>query len=96
MLTTDQKETILRRAGIAIPGIPAPGGDAQLQQADGELLVKGNLQADSRASASEQRTRAIDALFADYSARRAAKSLDDAEAARRTGGRGIGWGGFVA
>ena len=96
MLTTDQKETILRRAGIAIPWIPAPGVAAQLQQADGRLLVKGNLQADGRASAAEQRARAIDALFADYSARRAARSLADADAARRTGGFGTGWGGPVS
>ena len=95
MLTTDQKETILRRAGIAIPGTAAPGRAAQLQQADGEWLVKGNLQADGRTSAAAQRTRAIDALFADYAARRAAKSLDDADTARRTGGLGTGWGGPV-
>ena len=96
MLTTDQKETILRRAGIAIPPGATPGSGAQMQQADGEWLVKGNLQADGRASASVQRTRAIDALFADYAARRAAKSLDDADTARRPGGFGTGWGGPVA
>ena len=95
MLTIDQKAAILRRAGVAIPDFPAPGVAAQLQQADGRLLAKGNQQADGRASATEQWPRAIDALFADYSARRAARSLDDADATRRTGGFGIGWGGPV-
>jgi len=50
----------------------------------------------SMASATEQRARAIDALFADYSVRRAAKSLDDADAAQRTGGFGIGWSGPIS
>ena len=51
MLTTDQKEAILRRAGVAVPDFP-PGHD-------------------------------IEALYVEYLARRAAKGLRDAEAARQ-------------
>ena len=93
MLTTDQKEAILQKAGIALPASWVSRLPGQLQQAGGKPLVKQGLQADSRPLAEEERTRTIDALFDEYSARRAAKSLQDDDAARRTGTSSLGWGG---
>lgn len=85
MLTTDQKEAILRRAGVTPPAPWAGTHGGQLQQADGERLVKRIPQADSRPLAEEQRIQEINALFDDYTASRAAKSLQNAEVARCAG-----------
>jgi hypothetical protein len=91
MLTTDQKEAILRKAGVAVPEFPsdqvALRRDATYVRAPDRLL--GRRQADapeaSRRKAIEQWTAAIDALYVEYTARRAAKSLRDAEEARQLG-----------
>lgn len=93
MLTTDQKELILRRAGIPLPLRQFHDSATRQQQADAEPLWRERAQADGRTDASGQRSRAIDALFADYSARRAAKSLQDDDALRKTGASRAGWGG---
>jgi hypothetical protein len=82
MLTTDQKETILRRAGVAVPAFPFHR-PSDRQQSDAEPILKGNMQADGRQKAAEQWARTIDALFVEYSATRAARSLRDAEEARQ-------------
>jgi hypothetical protein len=87
MLTTDQKEAILRRAGVAIPSFPARGlaSQQQQQQGDPSPRIWTSLQAGAEPGAAvEQWTRAIDALFAEYSA---ARSLRDADEARRRGAR---------
>ena len=73
MLTTDQKETILRRAGIAVPVFPSSRATDQQQQADGEQ------------NAAQRWARTIDTLFVEYSAARAARSLRDAEETRQLG-----------
>ncbi|MEP6721162.1 MAG: hypothetical protein ABJA77_06945 [Variovorax sp.] len=73
MLTTDQKETILRRAGVAVPAFPSPGCADQQHQADCEP------------SAARRWARTIETLFVEYSAARAAKSLRDAEETRQLG-----------
>ena len=83
MLTTDQKETILRRAGVAVPAFPSPRSSDQPQQADAEPILKHNMQAHGQQNAAERWARTIDALFVEYSAARAARSLRDAEEARR-------------
>jgi hypothetical protein len=83
MLTPEQKETILRKAGVAVPAIPSRNLASQQQQADGERIPKQNAQLDGRHDPFEQWARAIDALFAEYTAARAAKSLRDAEEIRR-------------
>lgn len=86
MLTTDQKETILRRAGVAVPAFPSRRpSDQQQHQSDAEPILKGNMQADGRQKPAEQWARTIDALFVEYSAARAARSLRDAEEARQLG-----------
>jgi len=85
MLTTDQKEAILRRAGVAVPALPSHRSSDQQQQADAEPILKGDVQADGRHNAAERWARTIDALFVEYSAARAARSLREAEAARQLG-----------
>jgi len=75
MLTTDQKETILRRAGVAVPAFPSPRASDQQQQQ----------QADGPKNAAEQWARTIDTLFVEYSAARAARSLREAEETRQLG-----------
>ena len=87
MLTTDQKETILRRAGVAVPAFPSRRPSDQQQQADAEPILKGNMQADGRQNTAEHWARTIDALFVEYSAARAASSLRDAEEARQLDAR---------
>jgi len=72
MLTTDQKETILRRAGVAVPAFPSPRASDQQQH-----------QADDPQNAAEHRARTIDTLFVEYSAARAARSLREAEEIRQ-------------
>ena len=77
MLTTDQKETILRRAGVAVPAFPSPRASDQQQQQQ--------QQADGPKNAAEQWARTIDTLFVEYSAARAARSLREAEETRQLG-----------
>lgn len=86
MLTIDQKEAILRKSGVAVPEFPS--GHPRLQARDSDAI--GNLAPSGKRSASELRRAAIeqwaatiDALYVEYVARRAAKSLRDAEDARQ-------------
>jgi hypothetical protein len=83
MLTTDQKEVILRRAGVVIPNFPIPRlSDRQPQ---GDAMPKTQTLPHTgakRGTAAEQWAHAINVLFVEYSAARAAKSLRDAEEAR--------------
>ncbi|MDR6860959.1 hypothetical protein [Variovorax guangxiensis] len=85
MLTTDQKETILRRAGVAVPAFPASRPSDQQHQSDAEPILQRNMQLDARRIAAEQWAKTIDTLFVEYSAARAARSLRDAEEARQLG-----------
>lgn len=85
MLTTDQKETILRRAGVAVPASPARRPSDQEHQSGAEPILKDTLQADGRQQTAQQWARTIDTLFVEYSAARAARSLRDAEEARQLG-----------
>lgn len=85
MLTTDQKETILRRAGVAVPAFPSRYSGNQQHQSDTEPILKSNMQAERRQTAAEQWARTIDTLFVEYSAARAARSVRDAEEARQLG-----------
>lgn len=86
MLTTDQKEAILKRAGLALPTAAVSSLAGQLQQADDKRLPKQRSQADSRPFSEKQSIEAINALFDEYTAHRAAKSLRDADAAQRASG----------
>ena len=86
MLTTDQKEKILRQAGMTVPDyprLPAQARQPQLQQ--GAALQRNALQADAGTAADPvaQWATAIDTLFVQYSAERAARSLREAEQARQ-------------
>ena len=65
MLTIDQKEAILRRAGITVPAFP-------------DQAVTGSGHEDCL----RRWTEAIDLLYLQYAAARAAKSLRDAEQAQ--------------
>ncbi|MBT2304030.1 hypothetical protein J7E70_26685 [Variovorax paradoxus] len=85
MLTTDQKETILRRAGVAVPAFPSSRSCDQQQQADARPILKDHLQADEQRNVAQRWARTIDAPFVEYSAARAARSLRGAEEARRLG-----------
>ena len=78
MLTTDQKEAILRRAGVTVPAFPSPRARDQQQQQQQQ-------QADGPEDAAKQWARTIDTLFAEYSAARAARSLREAEETRQLG-----------
>ena len=80
MLTTEQKETILRKAGVAVPVCPV-GGSAVPQQVQVTPPLEEGLSAGKR-EAIDQWTRTIDTLFVEYSAARAARSLRHAEEAR--------------
>ena len=93
MLTTYQKEAILRRAGIAVPAAGTGGQNGQLMQADAECFFEQGVQAGSRPLADAQRSLTIDALFDKYTAHRAAKSLRDDDAARHAGSADRSWGG---
>ncbi|MDM0052971.1 hypothetical protein [Variovorax sp. J22R115] len=86
MLTTDQKEAILRRAGVAVPDFPSgpPRSKAQEPDARGNAAWSGKRSVSgSRRAAIGQWAATIDALYVEYVARRAAKSLRDAEEARQ-------------
>ena len=93
MLTTDQKVAILEGAGIAVPAAWTGEQNGQLKQADAECLFEQSVQAGSRPLADAQRSLAIDALFDEYTAHRAAKSLRDDDAARHAGSADLSWGG---
>jgi len=84
MLTTDQKEAILRRAGIAVPEFPPRDLQAQAQgrQVDAHDEAQSSAKR-TAAQAREQWAATVGALWVEYVARRAAKSLRDAEDARR-------------
>ena len=83
MLTTDQKEAVLRKAGVAVPAFPSRSPTDQPQQADAAPIVKENVQADGRQDPAQQWARTIDALFVEYSVAHAARSLHDAEEVRQ-------------
>ena len=70
MLNTDQKEAILRRAGVAVPSFPERHPDAHGRDRDAEAEQQVALQ---------RWTEAIDMLYVQYAAARAAQSLRDAE-----------------
>ncbi|RZL86611.1 MAG: hypothetical protein EOP82_29325 [Variovorax sp.] len=86
MLTTDQKEAILRRAGVSVPDQPAGAADASARELEASDVATEN--DGTRAPTSHQEATAlwaqtIETLYVEYGARRAAKSLRDAEDARQ-------------
>lgn len=83
MLTTKQKEAILRQAGVALPDPDGGNASGQLQQADAEPLVKTTMQAGGRPDNQVQWARTIDLLFVEYTTARAARSLRDAQQGAR-------------
>ncbi|MDM0109375.1 hypothetical protein QTH97_30925 [Variovorax sp. J22R24] len=86
MLTTDQKEAILRSAGVAVPDRAAVDADARaLEGARLQAAKDGQGAARSPREATSQWARTIETLYVEYVARRAAKSLRDAEEARQFG-----------
>lgn len=74
MLTIDQKEAILRRAGTAVPAFPERNPAAHVRDHDADIEHKAAIQ---------RWTEAIDVLYVQYAAARAAKSLRDAEQAHQ-------------
>lgn len=85
MLTTDQKEAILRVAGVATPAFPSPGGLWRQQwQHDAAPGSKTSPQAGmDPGTVAKQWAQAINTLFVVYSAARTARSLLKAEEARQ-------------
>ncbi len=86
MLTTDQREAILRKAGVAVPDFPAENpriGPAHPGARGNAVLPGKRAMSQSRREALERWTASIEALYVEYVARRAAKSLRDAEEARQ-------------
>ncbi|WP_200955400.1 hypothetical protein [Variovorax sp. Root434] len=85
MLTTDQKEAILRVAGVATPAFPSPGALWRQQwQHDAAPGSRTNPQAGMGPdTAAKQWAHAINTLFVVYSAARTARSLLKAEEARQ-------------
>ncbi|WP_200936030.1 hypothetical protein [Variovorax sp. Root411] len=85
MLTADQKEAILRGAGVATPAFPSPGVLwRQQRQHDAAPGSRTNPQAGMDTDlAAKQWAHAINTLFIAYSAARAARSLRKAEEARQ-------------
>ncbi|MGO4392749.1 hypothetical protein AB4Z46_15480 [Variovorax sp. M-6] len=86
MLTTDQKEAILRRAGIAVPDFPPGHANTQKRNSDQPNTSMSPEQRGAQAArrvAIEQWAATIDALYVEYVAARAAKSLRDAEEVRQ-------------
>ena len=82
MLTTDQKEAILRKAGVAVPDFPPGDLEAQARGPDAHDKTMSPAR-QTAAQAREQWAAIIGTLYVEYVARRAAKSLRDAEDARR-------------
>jgi len=94
MLSTEQKEVILRKAGVATP--PFPRRRLPLQEGDQEgeasashrQLVAGDRDSGDEAAVARQDEatdawiKAVDKLYADYALARAAHSLLEAEQAR--------------
>jgi hypothetical protein len=70
MLTPDQKEVILRRAGVAVPSFPGHRPDAHARDSEAQHMTD-----------VQRWTEAIDVLYLQYAAARAAKSLRDADEA---------------
>ena len=86
MLTTDQKEAILRSAGVSVPDPPPGAVGASAREPHGErrrTAKDGKEAATPSREATRQWARTIETLFVEYAARRAAKSLRDAEEARQ-------------
>ena len=85
MLTTDQKEAILRGAGVATPAFPSPGVLwRQQRQHDAAPGSRTNPQAGmDPGTAAKQWADAINRLFVADAAARAARSLRKAEEARQ-------------
>jgi hypothetical protein len=85
MLTTDQKEVILRGAGVATPAFPSPGVLWRQQRPhDAAPDCRTNAQAGMNPGmAAKQWADAINTLFVAYSAARAARGLRKAEEARQ-------------
>lgn len=86
MLTTDQKEAILRRAGVVVPDFP-PGHSKTIASERGAHDTSA-VQAGGSASNSSREpigpwAETIETLYVEYVARRAAKSLRDSEDARQ-------------
>jgi hypothetical protein len=82
MLTQDQKEAVLRAAGIKVPAW-SRASSRQQEQAQDESRTTQPAQADGRADAAKAHALAINALFDQYVAQRAARSLREAEVAKR-------------
>ena len=82
MLTTDQKEAILRRAGIAVPEFPPGAREAKAREPDAHDKTLSCAKR-TATQARERWAATIAALWVEFVARRAAKSLRDAEEARR-------------
>jgi hypothetical protein len=74
MLTIDQKETILRRAGVTVPAFPEGHADGHPRDHAADAEHKARVQRWSKA---------VEVLYVQYAAARAAKSLRDAEEAAR-------------
>ncbi|MDM0078475.1 hypothetical protein QTH90_28990 [Variovorax sp. J2P1-59] len=88
MLTIDQKERILRQAGVAVPDFPPGHARTAARNPDvGEKAMssKARMPPEARQEAVAQWAASIEALYVEYVAKRAAKSLRDAEDARRLG-----------
>ncbi|MBD9665554.1 hypothetical protein J2W37_002406 [Variovorax paradoxus] len=85
MLTIDQKEAILRWAGVSTPAFPSPGVLwRQQRQHDAAPSSRTNPHAVlDPGTAAKQWAHAINTLFVAYSAARAARSLRKAEEARQ-------------
>jgi hypothetical protein len=83
MLTSRQKEALLRQAGVAVPTRPLNGGQDQQQQLASHRLPSPQAAGMSGAHAWRQWTDAIDALYACYALARATRSLREHDEARR-------------
>lgn len=83
MLTQDQKEAILRAAGVDIPAWPGVSSCAQQMQAPDESCPARAPQADGHVVSAKMHALAINALFEQYVVQRAAKSLREADEALR-------------
>ncbi|MDM0015855.1 hypothetical protein QTH87_25675 [Variovorax sp. J22P168] len=92
MLTTDQKEAILLRAGVSVPPFPRTGTITaeRVHEAEQEVLRTSKEVASTRASQIEQWAQQVEDLYVAYVAHRAAKSLHDDQAAR-TSSAGENW-----
>ncbi|MEJ8851851.1 hypothetical protein [Variovorax rhizosphaerae] len=97
MLSTEQKEVILRKAGVTTPPFPRRRLPLQDGDQDGEAsashrqLVAGTGDSGDQAAvarrdeATDAWIKAVDKLYADYALARAAHSLREAEHARTRG-----------